>query len=169
LQGLADRYKSAADEAALLADATVDATDATDGLGSTAAASGPKVVRLSSAMKSMLQELNSTHAAAGESGAAIAQFSREMLTAGNITDATAKGAEKLAQTIRGNLDKALADGNRRLDEAKQKFTQYRDAIAGGISRGNTLSDAVDRQEEALRRAEEAQTAYTAALEAGDAV
>jgi hypothetical protein len=92
-----------------------------------------------------------------------------MLAAGNITDATASGAEKLAQTIRGNLDKALADGNRRLDEAKQKFTQYRDAIAGGISRGNTLSDAVDRQEDALRRAEEAQTAYTAALEAGDAV
>jgi hypothetical protein len=118
-------------------------------------------------MKMMLQQLNDTHAAAGDSGAAIAQFSREMLTAGNITDATAKGAEKLAQTIRGNLDKALADGNRRLDEAKQKFTQYRDAIAGGITRGNTLSDAVTAQEEALRSLADAQVAYNKALEDGD--
>jgi hypothetical protein len=75
----------------------------------------------------------------------------------------------LAQTIRGNLDKALADGNRRLEEAKQKFEQYRDAIAGGITRGNTFSDAVGRQEDALRAVEEAQRAYTQALKEGDAV
>jgi hypothetical protein len=164
-----EAYRNANTAAEALANGTADAADGTADLGDASGQAGPKVVRLTGAMKLMLQQLNDTHAAAGDSGAAIAQFSREMLTAGNITDATARGAEKLAQTIRGNLDKALADGNRRLDEAKQKFTQYRDAIAGGISRGNTLSDAVDRQEEALRRAEEAQTAYTAALEAGDAV
>jgi hypothetical protein len=164
-----EAYRNANTAAEALANGTADAADGTADLGNASGQAGPKVVRLTGAMKLMLQQLNDTHAAAGDSGAAIAQFSREMLTAGNITDATARGAEKLAQTIRGNLDKALADGNRRLDEAKQKFTQYRDAIAGGISRGNTLSDAVDRQEEALRRAEEAQTAYTAALEAGDAV
>ncbi len=164
-----EAYRNANTAAEALADGTADAAEGTADLGDASGQAGPKVVRLTGAMKLMLQQLNDTHAAAGDSGAAIAQFSREMLTAGNITDATARGAEKLAQTIRGNLDKALADGNRRLDEAKQKFTQYRDAIAGGISRGNTLSDAVDRQEEALRRAEDAQTAYTAALEAGDAV
>jgi hypothetical protein len=169
LPTLTDNLTDAEAAAAALAAAADDAFKGVDNLGKSAGASGPKVVRLSKAMHSMLQELNETHVAAGDSGAAIAQFSREMLAAGNITDATAKGAEKLAQTIRGNLDKALADGNRRLEEAKQKFTQYRDAIAGGITRGNTLSDAVDRQEEALRRAEEAQTAYTAALEAGDDV
>jgi TP901 family phage tail tape measure protein len=169
LPTLTDNLTDAEAAAAALAAAADDAFKGVDDLGKSAGKSGPKVVRLSKAMHSMLQELNETHVAAGDSGAAIAQFSREMLAAGNITDATAKGAEKLAQTIRGNLDKALADGNRRLDAAKQKFTQYRDAIAGGITRGNTLSDAVDRQEEALRRAEEAQTAYTAALEAGDDV
>jgi TP901 family phage tail tape measure protein len=161
--------RQASEAARELAASTEDAADALQDLGTTSGQAGPKVVALTGSMRSMLQELNDIHVGAGDSGAAIAQFSREMLAAGNITDATARGAEKLAQTIRGNLDKALADGNRRLDEAKQKFTQYRDAIAGGISRGNTLSDAVDRQEDALRRAEEAQTAYTAALEAGDAV
>jgi TP901 family phage tail tape measure protein len=169
LQGLADSYNAAADGAGLLADVTVDATVATEDFGTAAGASGPKVVRLTQAMKLMLQELNDTHVAAGDSGAAIAQFSRELLAAGNITDSTARGAEKLAQTIRGNLDKALADGNRRLEEATQKFEQYRDAIAGGITRGNTFSDAVGRQEDALRAVEEAQRDYTEALKEGDAV
>jgi TP901 family phage tail tape measure protein len=168
LQGLADRYKATAAAAALVVPATTDANTETQNFATTAGSAGPKIVKLTSSMKSMLQELNSIHAGAGDSGAAIAQFSREMLAAGNITDATARGAENLAQTIRRNLDKALADGNRRLDEAKRKFTEYRDAIAGGISRGNTLSDAVSRQEDALRRVEEAQSAYTEALKAGKA-
>jgi TP901 family phage tail tape measure protein len=174
LSGLAAHYAAGghdimARKTEEVAEAAQAAAGATEDFGKTTEKSGPKVVRLTSAMKSMLQGFNDTHAAAGDSGAAIAQFSREMLTAGNITDATAKGAEKLAQTIRGNLDKALADGNRRLDEAKQKFTQYRDAIAGGISRGNTFSDAVSRQEDALRAVEDAQRDYTQALKEGDAV
>jgi hypothetical protein len=118
-------------------------------------------------MRDMLKGLNETHASAGDSGAAIAQFSREMLAAGRITDGTARGAEKLAQTIRGNLDRALADANRRLDEARQKFNQYRDAIAGGITRGNTLSDAVSAQDDALRNLADAQAAYNKAVEDGD--
>jgi len=164
-----EAYRAANAAVVDLGDGTVDAAAATADLGDAAAASGPKVVRLTKVMRSMLQELNDTHVAAGDSGAAIAQFSRELLAAGNITDATAKGAEKLAQTIRGNLDKALADGNRRLEEAKQKFTQYRDAIAGGIRRGNTLSDAANAQEEALRLVEDAQRDYNAALAEGDAL
>jgi hypothetical protein len=115
----------------------------------------------------MLQELNEVHADAGDSGAAIAQFSRELLAAGNITDQTSSAAEKLAQTIRSNLDRSLAEGNRRLEQAKQKFEQYRDAIAGGIRSGNTLSDAARNQEEALRRVEDAQKDYNDALKSGD--
>jgi TP901 family phage tail tape measure protein len=150
-----------------VAESTSEAAAGVDKLGDTTAASGPKVIRLTAAMQDMLKGLNQTHAAAGDSGAAIAQFSREMLAAGNITDATAAGAQKLAQTIRGNLDRALADANRRLDEARQKFTQYRDAIAGGITRGNTLSDAVTAQDDAIRNLADAQDAYNKAVADGD--
>ena len=150
-----------------VAESTSEAAAGVEEVGTTAAASGPKVIRLTAAMQDMLKGMNQTHAAAGDSGAAIAQFSREMLAAGNITDATAAGAQKLAQTIRGNLDRALADANRRLDEARQKFTQYRDAIAGGITRGNTLSDAVTAQDDAIRKLTDAQDAYNKAVEDGD--
>jgi TP901 family phage tail tape measure protein len=160
-------YRKSFEAVTDLAEGTDEAADATEDLGEKTGAAGPKVVKLTGSMKEMLQALNQTHAAAGDSGAAIAQFSRELLAAGSISDATARGAEKLAQTIRGNLDKALADGNRRLEEAKQKFTQYRDAIAGGIRSGNTLSDAVSAQDEAIRAVTDAQTAYNEALKAGD--
>jgi hypothetical protein len=150
-----------------VAESTSEAAAGVDDLGGKTAASGPKVIRLTAAMQDMLKGLNQTHAAAGDSGAAIAQFSREMLAAGNITDATARGAEKLAQAIRGNLDRALADGNRLLDEARQKFEKYRDAIAGGITRGNTLADAVAAQDEAIRDLADAQDAYNKAVEGGD--
>jgi TP901 family phage tail tape measure protein len=148
-------------------DATEDAADAIDELGSTSGNTGPKIVALSSSMRLMLQELNDVHASAGDSGAVIAQFARELLAAGNITDQVSRGAEKLAQTIRANLDRALADANRRLDEAKQKLNQYRDAIAGGIRRGNTLSDAVSAQDDALRAVADAQRDYNEALKEGD--
>jgi TP901 family phage tail tape measure protein len=164
---MADGYRNATEAVIDLGDGTEDAAVATEDLGSATGAAGPKVVRLTASMKAMLQELNEIHVGAGDSGDAIAQFAREMLAAGNITDATARGAEKLAQTIRGNLDKALADGNRRLDEARQKFTQYRDAIAGGIRRGNTLADAVSAQDDALRAVADAQRDYNEALKEGD--
>ena len=153
-----------------VAQATEAATEAVVDLGDTAGGSGgagPKVVRLTGAMRDMLQGLNDVHAGAGDSGAAIAQFSRELLVAGKITDQTASAAEKLAQTIRSNLDRSLAEGNRRLDEAKRKFEAYRDAIAGGIRSGNTLSDSARKQEDALRRVEDAQKDYNAALRSGN--
>jgi TP901 family phage tail tape measure protein len=163
----AEAYRNSTKAVADLGDETADAATATEDLGDKTAKTGPKVVRLTGSMKLMLQMLNETHAAAGDSGAAIAQFSRELLAAGSITDATVRGAEKLAQTIRSNLDKALADGNRRLEEATQKFRQYRDAIAGGIRRGNTLSDAVSAQDDALRAVADAQRDYNEALKEGD--
>jgi TP901 family phage tail tape measure protein len=163
----AEAYRKNTKAVADLGDETADAATATEDLGDETAKTGPKVVRLTGSMKLMLQMLNETHAAAGDSGAAIAQFSRELLAAGSITDATVRGAEKLAQTIRSNLDKALADGNRRLEEATQKFRQYRDAIAGGIRRGNTLSDAVSAQDDALRAVADAQRDYNEALKEGD--
>jgi TP901 family phage tail tape measure protein len=167
LQALADRYKAVADAAALVVPPTTDAADVTQDLGSAAGASAPKVVILTSSMRQLLQELNEVHADAGDSGAAIAQFSRELLAAGKITDQTASAAEKLAQTIRQNLDRSLAEGNRRLDEAKSKFEAYRDAIAGGIRSGNTLSDSARKQEDALQRVEDAQKDYNEALRSGD--
>jgi TP901 family phage tail tape measure protein len=167
LQALADRYKAVADAADLVVPPTTDAADVTQDLGSAAGASAPKVVILTGSMRQLLQELNEVHADAGDSGAAIAQFSREILAAGKITDQTASAAEKLAQTIRQNLDRSLAEGNRRLDEAKSKFEAYRDAIAGGIRSGNTLSDSAQKQEDALQRVEDAQKDYNAALRSGN--
>jgi len=124
-----------------------------DGSGGT----GEKVFKLTGNMKNLLREMNETQVGTSDSGDAIAQFAREMLAAGTITDQTSRAAERLASVVRQNLDKALAEGNRRLDEAKRKFDSYRDAIAGGVRGGNTLSDSVSGQTaalEALTRAEE---------------
>jgi hypothetical protein len=118
-------------------------------------------------MRGLLQELNETHVGAGESGAAIAQFSREMLAAGTITSQTASGVESLAKTIRGNLDKALAEGNRRLDAAREKFNSFRDSIAGGVRSGNTLSDSVSGQTAALEALTRAEEDYAAAVASED--
>jgi hypothetical protein len=87
---------------------------------------------------------------------------------GNITNDTARGAENLARAIRQDIDKALADANRRLDEAVGKFESYRDAIAGGIRSGNTIADAVRNQTAAQEALTAAQEAYDRAKAGDDA-
>jgi TP901 family phage tail tape measure protein len=159
--------EEAAAAAAALAAAQTDVAGATNNATQSMGAAGPTVVKLTKGMKELLQSLNETHVGAGDSGDAIAQFSREMLAAGKITDETSAAASRLAQVVRQNIDKALAEGNRRLDEARQKFEQYRDAIAGGISRGNTLTDAVSAQTDAMERLTQAQNAYDEAVRSGD--
>jgi TP901 family phage tail tape measure protein len=135
--------------------------DVTDGLDNTEKSLGrtePKVVALTRGLREFFQQINETNVGVSSAGDLIAQFSREVLAAGNITEETARGAEKLARAIRQDIDKALAEGNRRLDEAVGKFNAYRDAIAGGVRSGNTIADAVRNQtaaQEALTRAQEA--------------
>ena len=118
---------------------------------------GPIVVALTRSMRGLLQSINETNVGTSSGGDLIAQFSRELLAAGSITDETADAAKRLASAVRDTLDKALADGNRRLEEAKRKFDSFRDSIASGITTGNRLSDAVSGQTsaiDALTRAEE---------------
>lgn len=152
---------------ALLSDATVDLGDATEGLGNDSKNAGPKVVSLTKNMRGLLQELNETNVGTGDAGDSIAQFSRELLAAGKITDQTAAAASRLAQVVRRDIDKALAAGNKRLDEARQKFGAYRDAIAGGILRGNALSDAVSGQTDALQTLTRAEEEYEKAVASED--
>jgi hypothetical protein len=119
-------------------------------------------------MRSLFQQLNETNVGVSDAGDLIAQFSREVLSMGNITNDTARGAENLARAIRQDIDKALADANRRLDEAVGKFESYRDAIAGGIRSGNTIADAVRNQTAAQEALTAAQEAYDRAKAGDDA-
>lgn len=130
-------------------------------------AAGPKVVALTDDLRALFQGLNETHVGAGDAGDAIAQFSREVLAAGNITEDTVRGAERLAQVIRQDIDRSLADANQRLQEATGLFDQFRDAIARGVSAGNTLSDAAGQQTSALEALTRAEQAYADAVASGD--
>ena len=165
-QNEARRFADLANSMRDVADEADDAAAAVAGFGDEAggtseAATGgavAKVVSLTSSMRDFFRELNETNVGLSDTKDMVAQFSREVLAAGNITEETARGAELLARTIRQDIDKALAEGNRRLDEAVGKFNAYRDAIAGGIRSGNTIADAVRNQtaaQEALTRAQEA--------------
>ncbi|HEY7824030.1 MAG TPA: phage tail tape measure protein [Acidimicrobiia bacterium] len=149
-----------------------DLQDALDALGEVAggtssASAGPRIVALTQSMRELFQGLNETYVGAGNTGDAIAQFSREVLAMGNITDATVRGAERLAQVIRQDIDRSLADANRRLDEAVGKFNAYRDSIMGGIRSGNTLADATRNQAAAQDALARAQAAYADAVASED--
>lgn len=159
--------EAAAAAADAMADAAAAAGDASASAADQMGAAGPKVVRLTRAMREFFQEVNETNVGLSDAHDRLAQFSREVLSVGSITDQTVQAASRLAQVIRQDIDKALAEGNRRLDEARQKFEGYRDAIAGGIRRGNTLTDAVSAQSDALQRLASAQEAYDAAVASGD--
>ena len=153
--------------AASLAEELEGVAEATEEVGVENAVAGPKVVKLTREMRDLLQGLNETNVGTSKAGDLIAQFSRELLAAGSITDQTASAATRLAQVIRQDIDAALAKGNRRLDEARQKFEQYRDAIAGGVRQGNTLSDAVSSQTSALEELTRAEEEYEAAVASKD--
>ena len=86
---------------------------------------------------------------------------------GNITEGTVRGAERLAQVIRQDIDRSLADANRKLQEATGLFNQFRDAISGGIRSGNTLADAAREQASAVDALSRAEAAYQDALASGD--
>jgi TP901 family phage tail tape measure protein len=169
-QGLREnRQERLAAEAAAkaLAEAERELGDEVDDTTDSVGAAGPVVVKLTRDMRDLLQELNETHVGSGDAGDAIAQFSRELLAAGNITDQTASAASRLAQVIRQDIDAALAKGNRRLEEARQKFEEYRDAISGGVRQGNTLSDAVSSQTTALEELTRAEEEYEEAVASKD--
>jgi len=173
-------YSKEAQAARRATEQSVDPTDglaaAFDALGEAAngnteteggGGASAKVVALSSSMKSLFRELNQTNVATGSAGASIAQFAREVLAMGNITEGTIRGAERLAQVIRQDIDKALAEGNRRLEEATRKFDAFRDTIARGIRQGNTLSDAVASQTSAIEALTRAEEDYEKALASQD--
>ena len=169
-QGLREnRQETLAAEAAAkaLAEAQEGLGDDIDDTSGSIGAAGPVVVKLTRNMRDLLQGLNETHVGSGDAGDAIAQFSRELLAAGSITDQTASAATRLAQVVRQDIDAALAKGNRRLEEARQKFEEYRDAISGGVRQGNTLSDAVTSQTSALEELTRAEEEYEAAVASKD--
>ena len=168
---MAGAQEAAAEAAGEAVDPLADLQAALDAMGDaadgTSGSAGPKVVALTEDLRAMLRELNETHVGAGDARDAIAQFAREVLAAGNITEDTVRGAERLAQVVRQDIDRALAEGNRRLDEAVQKFDAYRDTIARGISQGNTLADAVGAQSTALQALTAAEEEYERAQASGD--
>jgi TP901 family phage tail tape measure protein len=166
-----DKNTDAQDAGAAVADAMADAMaglgasteDATDAIGK----SGPKVVALTSSMRDLFRGINETTVGTGSAGDAIAQFSREVLSMGKITEGTSRGAERLAQVIRQDIDRSLADANRRLEEATGLFNAFRDAIAAGVRQGNTLSDAARSQTSAIEALTRAEEAYADAVASGD--
>jgi len=159
--------EAAAEAARLLEEATAAMGDAVGGATDNITAAGPKVVALTGDVRDLLRELNDMYVGTSDAGDAIAQFSREVLAAGNITDETVRAAERLAQVVRQDIDQSLAEGNRRLDEATQKLEAYRDAIADGIRRGNTIADAFSAQSTALDELTRAEQEYEAAQASGD--
>jgi len=135
--------------------------------GESAGGTGEKVVALTDDLRGMLRELNETYVGAGNAAENIAQFAREVLAAGNITQDTVRAAESLAQAIRQDIDESLREGNQRLDEAIRKFDAYRDTISRGITQGNTLADAVGAQSSALQALTAAEEEYERAQASGD--
>jgi len=129
--------------------------------------SGPIVVRLNREMRDLLQRLNDTYVGLGETQDALAEYAREVLAAGVMTEDTKREIEQLAGALRSELENALADAEYRLGSAQQAFENYSESIAGGIRQGNTLADAAARQSDAMRRLSEAQDAYVKAQEKGD--
>jgi len=126
-----------------------------------------QVVLLSEEMRDALRDINMLGNSMGDGGQLVAQFARELLAAGSITNDTSAAAVRLAQVVKQDVDRALADANRRLDDATQKFGAYRDAVAEGIAQGNGLSDAANNQSQALERLVAAEEAYEQALASGD--
>ena len=126
-----------------------------------------KVVALSSEMKAALRDINFLAAGMENGGEHVAQFARELLAAGEITDDVSQAAVRLAQVVKQDVDRSLADANRRLEEATKQFEAYRDAIADGITQGNRLSDAASSQSSAIERLTQAEEAYQDALASED--
>jgi TP901 family phage tail tape measure protein len=153
-----------------VADALAALGDAANGDSETTSARGgasAKVAALTGSLRGFFQQLNETNVGASRAGDMIAQFSREVLSAGQITNETARGAENLARAIRQDVDKALSDANRKLEEATGRFNSFRDAIANGIRSGNTLRDAVTAQASALEVLARAEEDYERAQVSGD--
>jgi TP901 family phage tail tape measure protein len=166
-----NKNTDAQDAGAAVADALAGAFDglgdATNGATSSIGKSGPRVVALTDAMRDLFREINETNVGASSAKDSIAQFSREVLAMGNITEGTSRGAERLAQVIRQDIDKALASANRKLEEATGLFNSFRDAIAAGVRQGNTLSDAARSQTAAIEALTRAEEAYGDAVASGD--
>lgn len=159
--GLAAEY-----QAAQTADLTEEVEDFTVKVGGSDGAT-EKVVALSDEMRAILQDINLLAAGMDNGGEFVAQFARELLAAGEITEDVSQAAVRLAQVVKQDVDRALQDANRRLDEAKQRFTDYRNAIAEGITQGNRLSDAASSQADALDRLAQAEEEYQRAVASGD--
>lgn len=138
-----------------------------EGLNDETAAAGPLVVRLTRGMRSLLQEVNATNVGLGDAEQLVAEYARNLLAAGAITEDTARQVEDLARTVRADLDRALDDGRRRLEDARREFGLYRDAIAAGVREGNTFGDAVRSQADALDALSRAEADYADAQASGD--
>ena len=159
--GAAAKYL--AEQEAELADESEAAADEIGGPGGVT----EKVVALSSEMKAALRDINFLAAGMDNGGEYVAQFARELLAAGEITDDVSQAAVRLAQVVKQDVDRSLADANRRLEEATKQFEAYRDAIAEGITQGNRLSDAASSQSSAIERLAQAEEAYQDALASED--
>jgi len=83
-------------------------------------------------------------------GVLIANFTAGIRAAGKVTKDTASAFTDLANEIKSNFTKALADANKQLDDAVAAFNNYRDQISGSISSGNELADAASAQSAAIQ-------------------
>ena len=132
------------------------------------------VTSLTTGMRESLKFINRTTSDTRRMGMAfmlggdlIAEFSRQLLSANDITEDTGREITQLAASVRQRLNNALEEGNRRLDEATQRFDSYADSIARGVDNGNLLSDAAKSQQQALEAVAEAQEQYNKALASED--
>ena len=159
-----DRANRAAEEEQRLLDALNDAMgDVSTSLSDVA----EKTIALDDETRAFLQTLNETYVGGTEAAEALAEYAREVLAAGQMTEQTKTELEGLASALRSELSDALRDAESRLGAAQQAFDAYRDSIADGVREGNTLADAAQRQSAAIRRLTDAETAYAEAKAEGD--
>lgn len=150
--------------------------DKHDKAGSAASAEKDKIVTLDKAMSNLVNTTRrwaagTTDLTRNLGGDLIEKFTASVKKAGTVTQATADAFVAMADQIKTRIADTLTAANAQLDEARQKFNEYRDSITSGITSGNELTDAARAQSDAIQAVAEAlanQAKAQAALDAANA-
>jgi hypothetical protein len=141
--------------------------DKHDKAGSAATAEKDKIVALDRSMSNLINTTKrwaagTTDLTRNLGGDLIEKFTASVKKAGAVTQATADSFVDMANQIKTRIADTLTAANAQLDEARQKFNEYRDSITGGITSGNELADAAKAQSDAIQAVADAVTAQAKA-------
>ena len=138
------------------AEADKKAADALKKHSSGAGAAKEKIVELTTAMKSnrasvMASTRGLTDMGVQLGGDLISAFTQKVKAAGSITKDTASAFSDMANIIQQRVSAALSDATQQLDQAKQQFDQFAQSISSGITQGNDLASAAQKQSDAIQK------------------